>query len=103
MANVKPTQARIELSKQNFQAADRFLDIFEYEITTIQVKEEGNAKKTYGECLNTKKDPGGSVACAFQGKLSDHEDLIRDITKLQNNGYSLWYMPNEGDGQSHPG
>lgn len=96
-------QQKLPISNKNFQAAQRFLDIFDYNVTTIQVRQDRKQETTPGVELWTGEE--GSSVCAYEGPLTGEElkDVREDITLHQNQGLSLWFMVNEGDGDTKEG
>lgn len=91
----------MKLTIKNFRQAQKFLDRFDYGYTTLQLMQDKKQKFTGGKKL-WNGDEGSSVA-AFEGPMLDHKDLITDIAHLQTQGFSLWFMVNEGDGDKKPG
>lgn len=91
------TQA-LPITSKNFRSAQQFLDVFQYDVTTLQLWKDRDIGKIKPGKILWNGDKGSSVTC-FSGDLLDHSDLVNDIKLHQNQGLSVWFMVNEGNGE----
>lgn len=94
------------LSSKNFEKAEKFLNIFNYPVTTLQCKYEKDnwedvctTIRQNTELLKPTKKRGIGTYWFKGTKFS--KLLQEEIQYLQSHSFSLWYMVNPGDGVVH--
>lgn len=88
----------LKITQKDLDRADKFLNCFRYDLITLQVQKDRDDARGQGEILWSGEK--GSSVTTYTGALAD-QPFISDLKILNRQGFSVWFMVNEGDGVVH--